>query len=135
MNTSIIKPVSRKIRRSLTHSEKREMVAKNLIESLMPIIESDEDHQSNHTPLLFCDSIVSKIKNDNEKSVLVLYNIEFIISLILSGWKGEITLLTASNEKIKVIEKLNQKKGYNIKTEYIGSKNPLYYFQISKTSK
>ena len=134
MNTSIIKPVTRKIRKSLTHSEKREMVAKNLIESLMSIIESDEDHQSNHTPLLFCDSIVSRIKNENEKSVLVLYNIEFIISLILSGWKGEITFLTASDKKINAIKKLNQKKGYNIKTEYIGSENPLFYLEMNLNS-
>jgi hypothetical protein len=134
MNTETLKPVTRKTPRILTYSEKREMVANNLIESLMPIIESDEDHQCKHTPLWMCDSVVSRIEDKKEKSVLVLYNIEFIISLILSGWKGEITLLTASNEKIKAIEKLNLKNRYNIKTEYIGSKNPLSYLEMNLTS-
>lgn len=135
MNTETLKPISRKPKKIFTHSEKREKAIANLIEYLMPVIISDDDNQNKHTPLPLCESMVSRINGDNKKSVLVFYNLELVISLVTSGWEGEITLFTASKNKVEAIKKLNKTTGYNIKTEYIGGNNPLFYLEMNLDSK
>lgn len=73
-------------------------------------LRANDDLQNIHTPYELCEEIISKI-DFNNKSVLVLFNFEFVYKLLEKGIK-DITLYTHSSYKKQICDKLSIKNIY-----------------------